>query len=199
MRSRPKSAACALNGGELTLQYWTATPGQGEWMAAEVRLVDLAVIKRYSLAVRQERAPAEAGGLRRFLERIEGRHAPVKVQLTGPVTLGLALTRAGVPGRAAFAVAADAVQVRARALLDHVARHAPGAPVVVFVDEPSLAVINHPGFPLAPYAVVDMLTAALASLDGAAATGIHCCGPAEWRIVFEARPDILSLPVALAD
>ena len=28
-------------------------------MAAEVRLVDLAVIKRYSLAVRQERAPAE--------------------------------------------------------------------------------------------------------------------------------------------
>ena len=26
---------------------------------AEVRLVDLAVIKRYSLAVRQERAPAE--------------------------------------------------------------------------------------------------------------------------------------------
>src|SRR6266568_902460 len=32
---------------------------QGEWMAAEVRLVDLAVIKRYSLAVRQERAPAE--------------------------------------------------------------------------------------------------------------------------------------------
>jgi len=32
---------------------------EGEWMAAEVRLVDLAVIKRYSLAVRQERAPAE--------------------------------------------------------------------------------------------------------------------------------------------
>jgi hypothetical protein len=28
-------------------------------MAAEVRLVDLAVIKRYSLAVRQERASAE--------------------------------------------------------------------------------------------------------------------------------------------
>jgi hypothetical protein len=28
-------------------------------LAAEVRLVDLAVIKRYSLAVRQERAPAE--------------------------------------------------------------------------------------------------------------------------------------------
>src|SRR5437763_10148287 len=63
--------------------------------------------------------PAEAGGLLRFLERIEGRHAPVKVQLTGPVTLVLALTRAGVPGRAAFAVAADTAQVRARSRPDH--------------------------------------------------------------------------------
>jgi methionine synthase II (cobalamin-independent) len=142
--------------------------------------------------------PPEYGGLLRFLERIEGRHAPVKVQLTGPVTLGLALTRAGVPSRAAFAVAAEAVQVRSRAVLDHVARHAPGAPVVVFLDEPSLAVVEHPGFPLPPHAVVDMLTAALASLHGAAATGVHCCGPTRWALVLEAGPDVLSLPVALA-
>ncbi len=32
---------------------------QGERMGNEVRLVDLEVIKRYSLAVRQEAAPAE--------------------------------------------------------------------------------------------------------------------------------------------
>jgi methionine synthase II (cobalamin-independent) len=140
----------------------------------------------------------EHGGLLRFLERIEGRHAPVKMQLTGPVTLGLALARAGVASRPAFAVAAEAVQVRARAVLDQVARHAPGAPVVVFLDEPSLAVVEHPGFPLPPHAVVDMLTAALASLNGAAATGVHCCGPTRWSLVFEARPDILSLPLALA-
>jgi methionine synthase II (cobalamin-independent) len=141
---------------------------------------------------------SEAGGLLCFLERIEGRHAPLKVQLTGPVTLGLALSRAGVPCRSAFAVAADSVQARSRALLDQIARHAPGAPVVVFVDEPSLAVVEHPGFPLPPHAVVDMLTAALASLHGAAATGVHCCGPTNWRLVLEAAPDILSLPVALA-
>src|SRR5581483_995530 len=88
---------------------------------------------------------AHYGGLLRFAELIDGRHDPVKVQLTGPVTLGLALTRAGVPARAAFAVAADAVQARARAVLDRIARHAPGAPVVAFIDEPSLAVIDHPG------------------------------------------------------
>lgn len=142
--------------------------------------------------------PAEHGGLLRFLERIDGRRAPVKVQLTGPVTLGLALARGGVAFRPAFAMAAEAVQVRARALLDQVARHAPGAPVVVFIDEPSLAVVEHPGFPLPPHAVVDMLTAALASVHGAAATGVHCCGPTRWSLVLEAGPDILSLPVALA-
>jgi hypothetical protein len=43
-----------------------------------------------------------------------------------------------------------------------------------------------------------MLTAALASLHGAAATGVHCCGPTNWRLVLEAAPDILSLPVPLA-
>jgi len=143
-------------------------------------------------------APPENGGLLRFLERIEGRQAPVKVQLTGPVTLGLALARAGVACRPAFAIAGEAVQVRARALLDQVARHAPGAPVVAFIDEPSLVVVDHPGFPLPTHAVVDMLTAALASLHDAAATGIHCCGPTDWRLVFEAAPDVLSLPVALA-
>jgi len=142
--------------------------------------------------------PAEHGGLLRFLERIDGRRAPVKVQLTGPVTLGLALARAGVACRPAFAIATEAVQVRARALLDQVARHAPGAPVVVFIDEPSLAVVDHPGFPLPSNAVVDMLTATLASLHGAAATGVHCCGPTRWSLVLEAGPDILSVPVALA-
>jgi hypothetical protein len=95
-------------------------------------------------------------------------------------------------------MAAEAVQVRVRALLDQVARHAPGAPVVVFIDEPSLAVVDHPGFPLPPNAVVDMLTAALASAHGAAATGVHCCGPTRWSLVLDAGPDILSLPVALA-
>ena len=47
-------------------------------MAAEVRLVDLAVIKRYSLAVRQERAPAEE-----ILEALEDSAAVVIAALEG--------------------------------------------------------------------------------------------------------------------
>jgi len=51
---------------------------EGELMAAEVRLVDLAVIKRYSLAVRQERAPAEE-----VLEALEDSAAVVIAALEG--------------------------------------------------------------------------------------------------------------------
>ena len=65
-------------------------------------------------------------------------------------------------------------------------------------DEPSLIAVAHPGFPIAPHAVIDLLTAALASLHGAAATGVHCCGPTDWNVVLEAGPDVLSLPVPFA-
>jgi len=142
--------------------------------------------------------PAEAAGLLAFLEQAQGRAALLKVQLTGPVTLGLALARAGVPCRVAFTLAGEAVHARSRALLDEVARRAPGSGDVAFLDEPSLSVIEHPGFPLAPYAVVDLLASALSGFRGAAATGVHCCGPSDWRAVIDAGPDILSFPVALA-
>ena len=142
--------------------------------------------------------PEADGGLLRFLDAVAGRTAPLKVQLTGPVTLALALARAGVPFQSAFAVAADAVAVRGRAVLEYVARRAPEAPVVAFLDEPSLVAVPHPGFPLAPHAVIDVLIAALAALHTASATGVHCCGPTDWRIVLEARPDVLSLPVPFA-
>lgn len=142
--------------------------------------------------------PEHDAGFLAFLHLIQGRTDPVKVQLTGPVTLGLSLARAGLPYQSAFAVAGEAVQARGRALVEHVARRAPAAPVVVFLDEPSLAAAEHPGFPLAPHALVDLLTASLSGLHGAAATGVHCCGPVDWRLVIDARPDVLSLPVALA-
>src|SRR5690606_3817049 len=55
-------------------------------------------------------------GLRAFLGAVAGRRAPIKLQLTGPVTLGIALHSLGVPLDTAFAVAGRAVRARARAL-----------------------------------------------------------------------------------
>ena len=136
-------------------------------------------------------------GLRAFLGAAAGRRTPVKLQLTGPVTLGLALHAAGVDAERAFAVAGSAVSARADALL-RVARQAlPHAPLVVFVDEPGLSAAMHSGFPVAPDQAVDLVSGALAAIEPHAVTGLHCCGAADWKLVLQAGAQILSLPVGM--
>lgn len=134
-------------------------------------------------------------GLRAFLGAVAGRQAPIKLQLTGPVTLGIALLNLGVPVRSAFAVAGAAVRSRSRALVAAAQAAAPQAPLVVFVDEPGLTAAMHPSFPLDPNRTIDLVSSALATLEPHAVTGLHCCGVADWRVVLQAGPQILSLPV----
>ena len=54
---------------------------------------------------------------RRFIERVATRQGPVKLQVTGPLTLGTTLVQAGVPAKLAYAVAARSASARARAVL----------------------------------------------------------------------------------
>lgn len=134
-------------------------------------------------------------GLRAFLGAVAGRRAPIKLQLTGPVTLGIALHSLGVPVQRAFAVAGSAVRARARTLVAAAQETAPMAPLVVFVDEPSLTAAMHPGFPIEPERTIDLVSGVLATLEPHAITGLHCCGAADWRVVLQAGPQILSLPL----
>jgi len=134
-------------------------------------------------------------GLRSFLGAVAGRCTPIKLQLTGPVTLGIALLNLGVPVSRAFAVAGSAVRARARSLVAAAQETAPMAPLVVFVDEPGLTAAMHPGFPLDPNRTINLVSSALATLEPHAVTGLHCCGLADWRVVLQAGPQILSLPL----
>ena len=134
-------------------------------------------------------------GLRAFLAAIEGRVAPYKVQLTGPVTLGLALHAVGVATDRAFAVAAKAVGARARDVLGEARRAAPGATPLLFLDEPGLTAALEPGFPLGVDDTLDLVSSALASVQDEAIAGLHCCGRADWPVVLQAGPQMLSLPV----
>ena len=134
-------------------------------------------------------------GLRAFLGAVAGRRAPIKLQLTGPVTLGIALLNLGVPAAIAFSVAGSAVRSRARTLLGAAQETAPMAPVVMFLDEPGLTAAMHPGFPLDPNGTIDLVSSALATIEPHAVTGLHCCGRADWRVVLQAGPQILSLPL----
>jgi methionine synthase II (cobalamin-independent) len=135
--------------------------------------------------------------LRAFLEAIEGRVAPFKLQLTGPVTLGLALHAVGVSTDRAFGVARLAVTARIRAALQLARRYAPGATPVLFLDEPGLRAALDPGFPLDLDDALDLVSSAMAVVEDSAIAGLHCCGKADWQAVLQAGPQILSLPVGM--
>ncbi len=132
---------------------------------------------------------------RAFLEAVALREGPIKLQLTGPLTLGLTLIQAGVPSVQAFAVASAAVSGRAGHLLDLADRLAPGVPRLLVFDEPGLVGGLRAEVPLTADHVIDLLSGALATVEGRAVTGVHCCGATDWRLVMQAGPQLLSLPV----
>jgi hypothetical protein len=107
----------------------------------------------------------------------------------------LVLVDAGVPAAQAFAIATAAVSTRARDLLDLADRRAPGVPRLVVFDEPGLVGGLRPDLPIPADGVVDVLSGALAAVEGRASTGVHVCGPADWRLVLQAGPNLLSMPV----
>jgi methionine synthase II (cobalamin-independent) len=132
---------------------------------------------------------------RAFLDRVAGRQGPIKLQVTGPVTLGQMLIQAGVDARLAYDVARSAVATRAGDLLDRAEAVGAGTRAVLVFDEPGLVGGLRPELALDPDALIDVLSGALAAVEARAVTGVHCCGPADWRAVLNAGPRILSLPV----
>lgn len=140
--------------------------------------------------------PAAWAGLFAFLEAAGRRRSPtVKLQLTGPVTLALALAAAGAPPPLAFGAAGAAVMSVGRALVKRASERLPGTRLVVVLDEPGLTAADRPGFPFDREATIDLISGALATLGADVVTGIHCCGSTDLRLVLHAGPELLSLPV----
>jgi hypothetical protein len=135
-------------------------------------------------------------GLRRFLGDAvaAGLDSPVKWQFVGPVTLGVALTRAGLADDVAFAVAGRAVRSHVLSLSATVAAALPRCPQIVVIDEPSFAELSQPGFPVDPDTAIDLLSGAMASVAGVATVGVHCCGDVDVASLLAAGPDVLSIP-----
>lgn len=134
-------------------------------------------------------------GFRTFLEMAAGREGSVKWQFVGPVTLGLALVRAGVSPSIAFDVANHAVRGHVRNLLAEVDRAMPGCRQLVFLDEPSIGDLMGVDFPIAPDRAIDLVSASLAAIESSAVSGLHCCGPADWASLIATGPSVLSVPV----
>ena len=165
------------------------TVGQYGSIAVDVRRID--PINPVSTDIQHD----AFGGFRDFLEEATGATA-VKWQMVGPVTLGIALIRAGVPEHEAFEVAVRAVRSHVQSLLDIVDAALPGCEQVVFIDEPSMGRLAEPGFPLAPDTAIDLVSGALAAIEPRAVSGLHCCADADWSSLISAGPQILAVPVS---
>jgi methionine synthase II (cobalamin-independent) len=134
------------------------------------------------------------GGFRAFLAAAAGLDV-VKWQMVGPVTLGKALLRAGVPDDLAFDVSVRAVRAHLQHLLDVVNEALPACTQVVFIDEPDMADVTDVSFPLAPDTAIDLVSGALAAVESRAVSGLHVCGDADWSSLISAGPRIMSIPV----
>jgi hypothetical protein len=137
------------------------------------------------------------GGLLAFLDAAAEMDQPpprVKVQLTGPLTLGVALCAAGMPERRAFRRAAALARAWAVTLEDTLVRRLPGSAPIVFFDEPALVAWQQGHGPLDRESAIDVLSGALAAIDSP--TGVHVCGDGDVGLALEAGPDVLGVEVS---
>jgi hypothetical protein len=137
-------------------------------------------------------------GFRTFLEMAKGRSGFVKWQVVGPVTLGHALMRAGVPMSDAFDAAVRCVRQRVEHLTAAVEESLPHCEQLVFVEESDFADLMDPAFPIAPDTAIDLVSGALAEVEAHAIAGLHVCGLADIPSQLATGPAVLSLPVDLA-
>jgi hypothetical protein len=119
---------------------------------------------------------------------------PISWRLVGPLTLGLALRRAGARADVAFAVALHAVRSHAYALAQAVRAAAPGAAQIAIFEEEGASAVSHRDFPLAPGEAVDVLSGALAAVEHLAVGGVQVGRDCDIGLVLDAGPDVLALP-----
>jgi hypothetical protein len=148
-------------------------------------------------AVMPQFDPEMHAGLLAFLDAAAELTSPlprVKLQLTGPLTLGIALERAGMPQGNAFVRAVEASRTWARALEREVAQRLPDTDLVLFFDEPALVCWREDDPPVDRETATDLLSAALAAPK--CMTGVHVCGAGDVRLAFDAGPAIVAVDVS---
>ena len=138
------------------------------------------------------------GGLRAFLDlavKVGVDGSPVKWQFVGPVTLGVALQRAGLRSAQAFTIAAEAVRHHVAQVSAAVTASLPNSPQLMLLDEPWLVDLMTPDFPIPPDVAVDLISTGMAAVPSGVVVGLHCCGPCDIATMLESGPQVISVPV----
>jgi len=138
--------------------------------------------------------PASHSGLVALLAAARGREEEfgrIKVQMTGPLTLGVALMRAGLPSALAFERAKVCAAEWAAHLQATVEARLPGTRMMLFLDEPALVRWAGGDDPIERDDAIDVLSSTLARVT--CVTGVHVCGDGDLRVAHAAGPDVLGL------
>jgi hypothetical protein len=68
-----------------------------------------------------------------------------------------------------------------------------GLPVIIFIDDPAMYALSSGLYSLSPDRVADKLREIIAMVhDEGGIAGIHCCGNADWPLLFRTGADIVS-------
>ncbi len=139
--------------------------------------------------------PAALDALSEFLHDLRGRVEPIVLSLVGPVTIDLRLRSDGVDHQHAASEAVKQVNATANQVVDLAAEILPDAPVVLFLEEPSLANSMHPTFPLRPAEIEALITSVVQPLSEQVMVGIQVAGRADWAMLMRTGISILGAPI----
>lgn len=135
-------------------------------------------------------------GVLAFLDEAAALDVPprrVKLQISGPLTLGMALLDAGLDASIAFDRGGEAARAWAVAAEELVASRLPDARMLLVFDEPALVVWRTGDPPIEREVAIDLLSSVLAAPT--CTTGVHVCGAGDRRVAFEAGTHVLGLEV----
>ena len=123
----------------------------------------------------------------------------VKWQFVGPVTLGLALLRIGLPADIAFPLALEAVRSHVQYIEEKITKVCGDITQLIVLDEPSLPEALEPVFELDVENVIDLISGALAVVESHNVSGVHCCASTDWGILLATGANVISVPVPSAN
>jgi hypothetical protein len=120
---------------------------------------------------------------------------PLTWHLPGPLTIGASLCAAGIEPAEAFALAVKVVRSKLLDVSAEISEALPSSPQLVMLDEPALADLMSPDFPIPPDHAIDVISSAMAAVAGAAIVGIHCEELCDLATMLAAGPGVISVPV----
>jgi hypothetical protein len=115
----------------------------------------------------------------------------VKWQLVGPVTLGLAMHRSGLPASIALPTATLLMARTVAAVHSLVAGALPTTTQVVVLDEPCFATEQWMSAES-----IDAVASVLGIVGRRSVGGVHCCAEADWTALLATGASLLSLPMS---